>query len=372
MKKTNITKTNFVKEKLFVKIFISVILSVLMVFALSFTAFAEETEAQPEVPAEAEVITEGTTDPVVPDTPRIKKVTSGKGWIKVKIKKAKNADYYTIFMSKEKDGKYKYKGKTENKTFRTDSLKNEKQKYYIKVRAVKNENGKKRCSGFSKPKKANTFQYRKTVASSEMFSKKAFASKKIADIKKGKSVRVIKKYKHWYKIRYKGKVGYVYNKTFDNITNQKKSSVTEKNYKVFLDDWIFENGRGIRNAYDYVSNTHRYTGIAKFHKYRSAKAMDKNQDEMAVHALTHVYTSCKGYNSLLKAILERQGHECYFVFAHHNKYNGVHVWCVVKTKDGYRHIDSRRRFYLIKDSELATNPHSYDLKRLENSYPPCV
>lgn len=283
-----------------------------------------------------------------------------------------NADYYDVCFSKHKKYGYRTKIRIDKNVVKIKGFKNKKQVYYVRIQALNAEGTTERGSALCKPKKAVIYKYRKTIRRADLYANKEFASKKLLSVKKNAEVKVLKKYKRWYKVKYKGKTGYLYNKAFENIVNQKKSTVNEKNYKVFLDDWIFENGLGIRTAYDYVSNTHRYTGIAKFHKYRSAKAMEKHQDEMAVHALTHTYTSCKGYNSLLKAILERQGHETYFVFAHHNKYNGVHVWCVVKTKDGYRHIDSRMRFYLLKESELSGNPHSYDLTQREDSYPPCV
>lgn len=348
------------------------IITVIAAFSGNIYALADEAEQETPTQAVGEAEQSEAAELQENDTPVIEKITSGRRWLKVHFKRVSDADYYVIYIARSKNSRFKKAGTTVEKRFKVRGLKNKKHKYYFKVRAVKKENGKKSYSGFSKIRGAYLYKYQKTIASAQMLSEKEFASKKLASVKKGTRIKIIKKYKRWYRVEYKGKTGYIYNKAFKKIVNLKKSRITKKNYKIYIDDWIFKNGRGIRAAYNYVSDTHRYTGVREFYKYKSAQAMEKHQDQMATHALTHRYTSCKGYASLLKSILERQGHETYFVFAHQNKYNGVHVWCVVKTKKGYRHIDSRRRFYLLKDSELPKNPRSRDLNQLEDSYPPCV
>ena len=331
------------------------------VAAESLPGYNKTAEVKAQVPATA----------VSPDIPVIRKTSSAKGSVTVYFN-AKNADRYLVYTSSNRDTGYVYKGITKSKSFKFNKLGNKHREFYIKIRSGRADGTSVLYSDFSASTKAVVYKYKKAIASAEMFSKSKFASKKLADIKKGKRVKIIGKDGRWYKIRYKGKEGYVYNKTFEKVVNLKKESVNEHNYKIYLDDWIFKNSRSISAAYNYVSRTHNYRAIVKFQKYKSAAAMYKHQDEMAVHAIKNYRTSCKGYSSLLKSILERQGHKTYYVFAHKTKYNGCHVWCAVKTKKGYRHIDSRRRFYLLKESQLSGNSHSRDLKCREKNYPRCA
>ena len=212
----------------------------------------------------------------------------------------------------------------------------------------------------------------KTVASSTMMSEAKWASGAVINVKKGQTVKLLGKSGRWYKAEYKGKTGYLYNRAIKNKSNLSRKKVNKKNYTVYLDDVIFTNGRSIKGCYKYVTNNLTYSRAVTHKAINSVAKLEANEKKVTAEAIKKKRGNCVEFATLLKVLLQRAGYETYYAYSHNTKYSvNVHAWCVVNTGKGYRHIDAKRKFYLLTDAQLKTNPKSNDLQSIEGHYPPC-
>ena len=96
-------------------------------------------------------------------------------------------------------------------------------------------------------------------------------------------------------------------------------------------------------------------------------------ENMCVYILKYRRGACYQRAALLSYMLSRAGYETYRVYDGYNKStSSPHNWVIVKTDEGWRHIDATpfrymKSPYLVKDS--AVSPYfSWDTKK----YPKCV
>ncbi len=302
----------------------------------------------------------------------ISSVKTAKQKATVKIKKQTPADGFTVYMATSKNGKYKKLGDTAKNKYTVKKLKNKKKKYYFKVRAYKTYNGKKIYGDYSSVKSEYVYRYVKTDAAGSVMSEAKFASEKLRGVKKNKYVKLIKKSGHWYKVEYKGETGFVYNRVIKNKSNISRAKVNKDNYTVFLDDLIFERGNSIKTCFDYVKYNMTYSKSSNYRQLNNVDKVEANEDSLASNAIKRKRGNCLSYASLLKTLLERAGHKSYYSYAHSTKYSdNAHCWCVVETENGYRHLDAKRGFYLLTDSQMKKDYRSKDLKSIEGHYPAC-
>ena len=212
----------------------------------------------------------------------------------------------------------------------------------------------------------------KAAANSYLMLQPKWSSKRITSVKKGKNLKLIEKKGRWYLVKYGKKTGYVYNRTIKNKKNIKRKKVTKKNYKTFLDDVLFENGTDLRSCYDYVKGCMKYSNSYAHHELNNVKKLKKNEGMLTAESIRTKRGNCLNYSAFLKTLLERAGYECYYAYSHQTKYSvNAHGWVVVKTENGYRHIDAKRKFYLYTDAQLHKKAVSRDLKKIEKNIPAC-
>ncbi len=183
------------------------------------------------------------------------------------------------------------------------------------------------------------------VSGSVIKNKAAWSGKTIASFKSGAKLNQISKSGCWIKVEYNGNIGYVYNKTFGVRSNY--SSVNKSTLPIVVDDWLFSNGTGIKNIFNYCYSV-GYSSLPK-----------ESMEDMCVRAIKMRMGACYHHAALLKYMLERAGYSSIYVEGI-DKYTGggPHAWTMVKTNDGWRHIDATQvrglqTFYLVKDSVIS-------------------
>ncbi len=175
-------------------------------------------------------------------------------------------------------------------------------------------------------------------------SKAAWSGKTLVSFKKGAKLNKLSSSGNWFKVEYNGTVGYVYNKTFSNKSNY--STVNKTTLPTVVDDWFFSNGTSMKTIFNYSYNMY-YSRLPK-----------ESYEDMCVRAIKTRTGACYHHAAILKYMLDRAGYETYYVDGI-DKYTGggPHAWVMVKTSDGWRHIDSTQVtglqvFYLVKDSVI--------------------
>ena len=183
------------------------------------------------------------------------------------------------------------------------------------------------------------------VNGSVIKNKAAWSGKTIGSFKSGAKLNQISKSGCWIKVEYNGNIGYVYNKTFGTRSNY--SSVNKNTLPIVVDDWLFSNGTGIKNIFNYCYSV-GYSSLPK-----------ESMEDMCVRAIKMRMGACYHHAALLKYMLERAGYSSIYVEGI-DKYTGggPHAWTMVKTNDGWRHIDATQvrglqTFYLVKDSVIS-------------------
>ena len=183
------------------------------------------------------------------------------------------------------------------------------------------------------------------VNGSVIKNKAAWSGKTIGSFKSGAKLNQISKSGCWIKVEYNGNIGYVYNKAFGARSNY--SSVNKSTLPIVVDDWLFSNGTGIKNIFNYCYSV-GYSSLPK-----------ESMEDMCVRAIKMRMGACYHHAALLKYMLERAGYSSIYVEGI-DKYTGggPHAWTIVKTNDGWRHIDATQvrglqTFYLVKDSVIS-------------------
>ncbi len=248
--------------------------------------------------------------------------------------------------------------------------------YYVRIRAYATSGGTKIYGDWSAVKKQKVYTAKKIVTAASVMKSNSFASKTLYRLKKGASVRYISTSGRWLKVMYSGKTGYVYNLGFKKAGTQNlyRSKVTAKNYKIFLDDIIFSTGKNRKALFNYVCNhmSYSYSKISKAQKkanINSLAKVKKNEAELTAVAIRNRGGICYNYAAHVKSLLERAGFDVQYIFGSNR--NGSHCWVLIKTSEGYRHLDAVRKAYLFTDKQMHSSSKTKDFKWKASDYPAC-
>lgn len=181
-----------------------------------------------------------------------------------------------------------------------------------------------------------------------------WSGKTISSFKAGTKFNQISRKGYWIQVEHNGNIGYVYNKAFGAKSNY--NSINKNTLPIVIDDWFFSNGIGIKSIFDYCYKVN-YSSLPK-----------ESMEDMCVRAVKMKTGACYHHAALLDYMLKRAGYTSLYVDGI-DKYTGgdPHAWTMVKTSDGWRHIDATQirglqTFYLVKDSDM--NPYfSWDRKK---------
>ena len=197
----------------------------------------------------------------------------------------------------------------------------------------------------------------KTIAKTDLMSLPQWASKSLGTVGEGTSVEFIANKGCWIKVRYGTKIGYIYNLSTGKFKNY--SEITASAINAVADDLIFKNGRTMKELYEYVK------ALAYAH------TDDFGYEENVAYIMRTRRGACYHRASLLCCLLNRAGYETVRVSDGRTK-RGPHNWCIVKTAEGWRHIDPTSVLE-IGMTYLATD--SYMEKAVywdRTKYPACV
>ncbi len=278
----------------------------------------------------------------------------------------KNIRINSIVSNANGDVKYHYSYHAEGKPwiylgdYTTASVKNFCFKwqnvYYIRV-------GVKDASGQYKEKQFRVCVYsnsvKKTVSSTTMQYGANWKSGSVLSLKSGSVVNPIKTYGKWILVRYNNRTGYVYNLAFGGTRNY--SSISTSALPAIADDIIFARGKSVYSLYHYVNSM----GYVSAH--------NSTLENLCVYILRYRRGACYHRAALLYYLLDRAGYEVVRVSDGIDRYTGgdPHNWCIIKTSQGWRHIDPTpiigvRPIYLETDARVSTL-FSWDRKK----YPKC-
>ena len=207
---------------------------------------------------------------------------------------------------------------------------------------------------------ASTNEWLDVLNSCDVMEYPLWASKCVGRVYSGTRAQLIQKKGNWYLVSCGDCVGWVYNMSFTNTGNY--SSINKENLPVIADDIIFTKGRDIRSLYNYV--------------YYMSYSTDNKQplEDLCVFMLRYRRGACYHRAALLYYLLDRAGYEVYCIDDGIDKLTGnsPHNWVIVKTDEGYRHIDATPfsfmdSFYLATDNEVDP-AFSWDREK----YPACI
>ena len=190
-----------------------------------------------------------------------------------------------------------------------------------------------------------------TTAQTVMVEDASWKSAVITAVPKGVSVKVLgySDDSRWLRVQYKTACGWIYNKAVGVAKNY--TSVTLATLPVVADDIIFNCNDDLKTVYDYVQNTVQYR----------ASYEGNSIEEMAVSSLSRLSGACYQRASTLFCLMDRMGYDVLYVIGHDELTGNNHRWDLVKTNEGWRHIDPTQvrltwitlpKYYLVKDSAL--------------------
>ena len=217
--------------------------------------------------------------------------------------------------------------------------------YFLRV-GVKDKNG----SGMYKEKQLRVDVYdpnaKATTVSSVLQKDSNWKSNTICTVPSGSKVTVIKSEGRWYYVNYGGKLGYLYNMAFGTAKNY--STIDTSSLPAIADDIIFSKGKNVKNLFNYV-NGMGYVAVRT-----------DTLENLCVYILKYRRGACFHRAALLYYLLDRSGYEVIRVDDAVDMYTGggPHNWCIMKTEQGWRHIDPTpvtglRVMYLVTDSAIA-------------------
>lgn len=199
----------------------------------------------------------------------------------------------------------------------------------------------------------------KVVNSSLMMNNPKWATSNTGTIPSGTTVYPITKSGNWFKVKCGNKAGWLYNLSFGSYKNY--TSINASSLPYIADDIIFNRGKSVYSLFKYVTSM-RYNSIN-----------NDTLENLCTYILRYKQGACYHRAALLYYILNRAGYEVIRVDDGIDDYTGggPHNWCIIKTAEGYRHIDPTHviglpDFYLVKDSAIS-NYFTWD----RNKYPEC-
>ena len=269
------------------------------------------------------------------------------------ISTAKSVKLTTKVTNSSGTAKYRYSYSTDNgKTWKYTGN-------YNKIRvSVKDNSGKVLTKQF----KVTVYNNKATALKiGTTLQKNAnWKSKSLSTLNTGTKVNVIKTIGNWYFVKYNNTTGYIYNLAFGKVRNY--HSISKSELPTIADDIIFSKGKSVLSLYNYVN---RMGYVA---------ARNDNLENLCVYILRYRRGACYHRAALLYYLLDRAGYDVVRVNDGIDNYTGgsPHNWCIIKTTDGWRHIDPTPviglgKKYLVKDSAISSY-FSWNRKK----YPKCV
>lgn len=197
------------------------------------------------------------------------------------------------------------------------------------------------------------------IYNTRMMDSPEWAGNSLGSVGAGTKAELVEKSGRWYKVYCNGKIGWIYNLAFNGGKNY--STITTSTLPAVVDDYIFNNGRDIRTLFNFAL----CTGYCSMNK--------DTLENMCVYILKYRRGACYQRAAILYYFLERAGYDVVRVSDGIDKYTGnsPHNWVIVKTGDGWRHIDPTPviglpTFYLVRDRDVS--PYfAWD----RNKYPAC-
>lgn len=195
-----------------------------------------------------------------------------------------------------------------------------------------------------------------TTAGSTAMSGGSWGSSPVMNIAAGTTVQVIGQYGRWFRVYYGGRAMWLYDLALGNYKNY--SSIEPGTIDAVADDIIFSQGRSMKPLYDYVQ------------KLGYCSMDNMSYEENVAHIMRYHRGACYQRASLLCYLLDRCGYEIMRVTDGKTR-RGPHNWCIVKTPEGWRHIDPTSVLeigftYLATDSHMEKGVF-WD----RNKYPKC-
>lgn len=196
--------------------------------------------------------------------------------------------------------------------------------YFVRVSAKDNSNQvkDKQFTIYVYQKNANT-----VISSTSLQHSNRWSAGQKAYLPYGTNVNIIKQSGCWYMVRYNNTTGHVYNLAFGGGRNY--STINTSTLPIIADDLIFNQGKDMRALYNYVNSM----------GYLAEK--NDSLENLCVYILKYRRGACYHRAALLYYLLNRAGYEVVRVTDGKDDYTGgsPHNWCIVKTADGWRHID---------------------------------
>ncbi|MDD7429026.1 MAG: transglutaminase-like domain-containing protein [Oscillospiraceae bacterium] len=208
-----------------------------------------------------------------------------------------------------------------------------------------------------------------TVKASCLQKSSSWASDKICSVPKNSTVDVIAIQNNFYFCIYNGKYGYLYDLALDNKTEHiARSALNPANLDIFIDDWIFYNGKGTKAIWEYV-NKFPYNSARADNRITSAKTLRKYTNELAVNMIKYNSGICYHYAALSGKILERAGYNTYLVYCPHTK-SGFHCYNKIKLNGTLTYFDACRHTYnnklgYLPDSSTYISARKLDIDKEE-------
>lgn len=276
---------------------------------------------------------------------------------------ADNAKYY-IYMASKKNGTYKLQLSTTSTGCKITGLKGNPQRFF-RIMYI---------SGSYKSDYSPTYSVIKTEkkttrAAAYLQSDSSWASGAICTIPKGSKIEIAGSQNNFYCCTYKGKSGYIYNLAVDNKTeNVARSAVDPSNLDVYIDDWIFYNGKNTKTIWEFV-NKFPYNSARADRRITSAAALKKYCNELAVNMIKYNSGICYHYAALSGKILSRSGYRTDLVYCPHTK-SGFHCYDQIYINGVPTYFDACRHAYknglgYLPDSKTFISTRGLDKSREE-------
>lgn len=261
---------------------------------------------------------------------------------------ADNAKYY-IYMSNKNSGTFKLLISTTATSCKVTGLKGSPTRYFM----IKYKSGSY-TSELSPVYTAMKTVTRTTRAAAYLQSDSSWASGTICTVPKGTKIQAAGMQNNFYCCIYNGKVGYIYNLAIDNKTeNVSKSNLNPSNLDMYIDDWIYYNGRNTKTIWKYV-NKFRYNAARADKRITSAATLKQYCNELAVNMIKYNSGICYHYAALSGKILSRAGYRTDLVYCPHTK-SGFHCYDRIYINGVPTYFDACRHSY---NNELGYLPDS--------------
>ncbi|MGN1416823.1 MAG: transglutaminase-like domain-containing protein [Oscillospiraceae bacterium] len=266
---------------------------------------------------------------------------------------------YAVYMAEKKNGKYKLILTTSSTSCSVAGQKGSPPRYF-RIRYI---------LGSHKSEYSPIYMVAKTVKKTTLKASclqesSSWASDKICSVPKGSTVEVIGTQNNFYFCIYNGKYGYIYDLALENKTeNISRSALNPSNLDIYIDDWIFYNGRDTKTIWEYV-NKFPYNSARADKRITSAETLRKYTDELAVNMIKYNSGMCYHYAALSGRILERAGYRTYLVYCPHTR-PGFHCYNKIKLNGTLTYFDACQHAYNNKLGYLPDSSTYISARKLD-------